>query len=150
MRGTRWSCGVRSRSSSRCSEGIWSDSAAGITSAAEQLAEAGGAGGPGRIERLRGRPAAERARWAVRDNDLNESAPDRTLLTEVPTSLEAPLAQQSVKQRVIEAVEALPADATIEDAMERLYFLAKIQRGLEQADSGDTLTHQEAKERLLK
>jgi predicted transcriptional regulator len=64
--------------------------------------------------------------------------------------LEASLARQSVKQRVIEAVEALPADATIEDAMERLYFLAKIQRGLEQADSGDTLTHQEAKERLLK
>ena len=60
------------------------------------------------------------------------------------------MAQQSVKQRVIEAVEALPADATIEDAMERLYFLAKIQRGLEQADSGDTLTHKEAKERLLK
>ncbi len=60
------------------------------------------------------------------------------------------MAQQSVKQRVIEAVEALPADATIEDAMERLYFLAKIQRGLEQADSGDTLTHHEAKERLLK
>jgi len=64
--------------------------------------------------------------------------------------LEASLAQQSVKQRVIEAVEMLPADATIEDAMERLYFLAKIQRGLEQADSGDTLTHQEAKDRLLK
>ena len=63
---------------------------------------------------------------------------------------EASLAQQSVKQRVIEAVETLPADATIEDAMERLYFLAKIQRGLEQADSGDTLTHQEAKDRLLK
>lgn len=60
------------------------------------------------------------------------------------------MAQQTIKQRVIEAVEALPADATIEDAMERLYFLAKIQRGLEQADSGDTLTHQEAKGRLLK
>jgi predicted transcriptional regulator len=58
------------------------------------------------------------------------------------------LARQSIKQRVIEAVEALPADATIEDAMERLYFLAKIQRGLDQADAGDTLTHQEAKERL--
>ena len=60
------------------------------------------------------------------------------------------MAQQSVKQRVVEAVEALPADATIEDAMERLYFLAKIQRGLEQADAGDTLTHQAAKERLLR
>jgi len=63
---------------------------------------------------------------------------------------EVAVAQQSVKQRVLEAVEALPADATIEDAMERLYFLAKIQRGLEQADAGETLTHEEAKKRLLK
>lgn len=58
--------------------------------------------------------------------------------------------QPSVKQKVLEAVEALPADATIEDAMERLYFLAKIQRGLEQADAGETLSHEEAKKRLLK
>jgi predicted transcriptional regulator len=63
--------------------------------------------------------------------------------------LEVALARQSAKQRVIEAVETLPADATIEDAMERLYFLAKVQRGLEQADGGDTLPHQEAKKRLL-
>jgi predicted transcriptional regulator len=60
------------------------------------------------------------------------------------------LTSQTIKQRVLEAVEALPADATIEDAMERLYFLAKIQRGLEQADAGDTLTHAEATKRLLK
>ena len=59
------------------------------------------------------------------------------------------MTQQTTKQQVIEAVEALPADATIEDAMERLYFLAKIQRGLEQADAGETLTHEQAKERLL-
>ena len=60
------------------------------------------------------------------------------------------MAGQTVKQRVIEAVEALPADATIEDAMEHLFFLAKIQRGIEQADSGDTISHDDAKERLLK
>ncbi|HXV68155.1 MAG TPA: hypothetical protein VD738_04445 [Nitrospira sp.] len=60
------------------------------------------------------------------------------------------MAHQSAKQRVLEAVKALPADATIEDAMERLYFLAKIQRGLEQADAGETITHEEAKKRLLK
>lgn len=59
------------------------------------------------------------------------------------------MARRTAKQRVIEAVEALPADATIEDAMERLYFLAKIQRGLEQADNDDTLPHEEAKKRLL-
>lgn len=56
---------------------------------------------------------------------------------------------QTTKQRVLEAVEALPADATIEDVMERLYFLAKIQHGLEQADAGDTMSHEEAKDRLL-
>jgi predicted transcriptional regulator len=60
------------------------------------------------------------------------------------------LARQSVKQRVVEAIEALPADATIEDAMDRLFCLAKVERGLEQADSGVTLTHDEAKVRLLK
>jgi predicted transcriptional regulator len=60
------------------------------------------------------------------------------------------MAQQSAKQKVVEAVESLPSDATIEDAMERLYFLAKVQRGIEQADAGDTLSHDEAKERLLR
>lgn len=55
----------------------------------------------------------------------------------------------SIKQKVIEVVESLPADATIEDAMERLYFLAKIQRGLEQADAGETISHDDAKKRLL-
>ena len=71
------------------------------------------------------------------------------LFSQVPAQAEVVLAQQSVKQRVIEAVEALPANATIENAMERLYFLAKVQRGLEQADAGDTLPHEEAKKRLL-
>jgi hypothetical protein len=65
------------------------------------------------------------------------------------SSSEVFLDQQSVKQKVLEAVATLPTDATIEDVMERLYFLAKIQRGLDQAESGDTLTHEEAKERLL-
>jgi predicted transcriptional regulator len=59
------------------------------------------------------------------------------------------VARGSIKQKVIEAVESLPADATVEDAMERLYFLAKIQRGLEQADAGDTISHDDAKKRLL-
>jgi hypothetical protein len=41
------------------------------------------------------------------------------------SSKEGVLAGQSVKQKVLEAVEGLPPDATVEDAMERLYFLAK-------------------------
>ena len=60
------------------------------------------------------------------------------------------MAQGSMKQKVIDVVESLPPDATVEDAMERLYFLAKIQRGLDQADAGNTMPHDEAKKRLLK
>jgi predicted transcriptional regulator len=55
----------------------------------------------------------------------------------------------SDKQRVLDALARLPADATIEDAMEQLYFLAKVQRGLEQVASGETVPHEEAKRRLL-
>jgi len=55
----------------------------------------------------------------------------------------------SAKQRALEAVRALPDDATLEDVMERLYFLAKVERGLEQADAGETIPHEEVKKRLL-
>ncbi len=47
------------------------------------------------------------------------------------------------KQLLREAVEQVPEDATIEDVMERLYFLAKVARGLEAADRGDVISHEE-------
>ena len=56
----------------------------------------------------------------------------------------------STKQKVLEAVEQLPDDATVEDAIERLYFLAKVERGLAQAESGPGVPHSEAKKRLLR
>ena len=56
---------------------------------------------------------------------------------------------QDAKQKVLEALEELPSDATVEDAIERLYFLAKIQKGLKQAAAGQTMSHEEAKKRLL-
>lgn len=40
----------------------------------------------------------------------------------------------AAKQLLREAVEHLPDDATVEDATDRLYFLAKVARGLEAAD----------------
>jgi predicted transcriptional regulator len=56
----------------------------------------------------------------------------------------------TVKDRVLKAVESLPDDASIEDAMERLLFLAKVQRGIEQADAGQTIPHEQVKERMAK
>lgn len=54
-----------------------------------------------------------------------------------------------LKQKIVETVEHLPEDATVEDAMERLYFLAKVERGLAQSESGETISHEAVKMRFL-
>jgi predicted transcriptional regulator len=54
----------------------------------------------------------------------------------------------TIKHRVLKAIEELPQDATFEDVMERLYFLYKIDKGLKQAEAGETISHEEAKERI--
>ena len=56
----------------------------------------------------------------------------------------------STKEKVVRAVQALPEDASVEDAMERLLFLAKIEKGLQQADSGQTVSHLQVKEKMSK
>jgi len=56
----------------------------------------------------------------------------------------------TTKEKMVHAVEDLSDDATIEDAMERLLFLAKIERGIQQADAGQTITHAQVKEKMAK
>jgi predicted transcriptional regulator len=53
------------------------------------------------------------------------------------------------KQRAIEALKSLPEGATIEDAIERLCFLAKIEEGLRQSDAGQLVSHDEVKKQFL-
>ena len=57
---------------------------------------------------------------------------------------------KTAKKKVIAAVEKLPPNATIEDAIERLVLLAKIDRGLAEVDGGKGVDHSEAKRRLLR
>ena len=59
------------------------------------------------------------------------------------------MAASSTRDKILDAVRQLPPDATVEDAIERLVFLAKIERGLAQADAGQLIPHEEAKRRLL-
>ena len=54
------------------------------------------------------------------------------------------------KEKVLEAVKSMPDDASIEDAMERLLFLAKIEKGILQADAGESIPHERVKERMKK
>ncbi len=56
----------------------------------------------------------------------------------------------TTKEKILKVVTELPDDASMEDAIERLMLLAKIERGLEQAERGETISHQEVKERLSK
>lgn len=53
------------------------------------------------------------------------------------------------KQRAIEALQALPEDATIEDAIERLCFIAKVEEGLRQSEARRVAEHEQVKERFL-
>ena len=53
------------------------------------------------------------------------------------------------KQRVLEAVQRLPEDATVEDAIEHLCFIAKVQRGLGELGEGQRITREEAERRIL-
>jgi predicted transcriptional regulator len=47
-------------------------------------------------------------------------------------------------------IEKLPADATLEDAIERLVLLAKTEHGLAELDAGQGVDHAEAKRQLLR
>ena len=50
---------------------------------------------------------------------------------------------KTTKDRLHHVADELPADATLEDAIERLVFLAKIDRGLAEADAGKLIDHAE-------
>jgi hypothetical protein len=54
----------------------------------------------------------------------------------------------TAKEKMMEMVEKLPGDASIEDAMDKLYLLYKVEKGLSQADNGLKVSNAEAKERM--
>ena len=54
------------------------------------------------------------------------------------------------KQQILKAIEQMPDDASVEDALERLYLLYKIERGLQQADRGELLSQEEARQRMAR
>lgn len=54
------------------------------------------------------------------------------------------------KQQILKAIEELPDDASVEDALDRLYLLYKVQRGIEQADRGELISQEDVRQRMAK
>lgn len=58
------------------------------------------------------------------------------------------MAEPTVRDRVLRAVEEMPSDITFEEVMERVYMLQKIERGRQQIAAGEGIPHDEAKRRM--
>ncbi|MEK6480033.1 hypothetical protein WJR50_20995 [Catalinimonas sp. 4WD22] len=53
------------------------------------------------------------------------------------------------KDKVLVAVNELPQEFELEELIERLVFIEKVEKGLQQLDKGETKSHEEAK-RIIK
>ncbi len=49
----------------------------------------------------------------------------------------------ALRRKVLDAVEQLPPNATLHDIIERLVFVAKVERGLAEADAGTLIPHEQ-------
>ena len=56
----------------------------------------------------------------------------------------------TAKSEVASMLETLPDDSSLEDIQYHLYVIEKMKRGVEQAESEETLSHAEAEQRLRK
>ena len=52
------------------------------------------------------------------------------------------------KEQIVRAIGDLPDDAKIEDALDRLYLMYKVEKGIEQADRGELITPEEVRQRM--
>lgn len=56
--------------------------------------------------------------------------------------------EPTTRDRILQSLEDLPPNATFDDAIERLVFLAKIDTGLAELDAGRGIPHDEVMRRL--
>jgi len=52
------------------------------------------------------------------------------------------------RDRVLETVNELPQNFELDMLLEKLVFIEKVQKGLDQLNNGNTLSHEEVKKRV--
>ena len=55
-----------------------------------------------------------------------------------------------LKEQMLRTIQELPDDASVEDAIERLYLIYKVQRGIAQSERGELVSQNEARERMAR
>ncbi len=56
----------------------------------------------------------------------------------------------SIKQKVIEMIQSLPEEVTVDDIMEELYFKLQVDEGLRELDEGKGISQEEVEKRMSK
>lgn len=49
----------------------------------------------------------------------------------------------TTKERILSVIQSLDDDASIDQAIDRLYLLRKVEIGIQQADAGEVVEHDE-------
>ena len=60
------------------------------------------------------------------------------------------MAETTLKQKVLESIEKLPQDASLDDIIGRIYVIHKIEVGLKQSRQNDVVDHEEVLRRIDK
>lgn len=58
------------------------------------------------------------------------------------------ISDMTEKEIVLETIRGLPDDCSLEEIAERIEFMAAVQKGLDQLDSGEGIPHDEVKKQL--
>ncbi|WP_249870644.1 hypothetical protein [Oceanobacillus saliphilus] len=56
----------------------------------------------------------------------------------------------NTKEEVLKLIEDLPENVTIDDIMKELYVKSKIDKGIQELNSGKVVSHEKVKEKLGK
>ncbi|MBM2814474.1 MAG: hypothetical protein HW421_1236 [Ignavibacteria bacterium] len=55
----------------------------------------------------------------------------------------------SIKDKLIEVTENINSETTFDDIMERMFLIYKIEKGLQQVNAGQSISHSELKNQVL-
>ncbi len=55
-----------------------------------------------------------------------------------------------VKEQVLQLVQSLPEDVTVDDVMAELYFKIQVDAGLKELDEGKGVPHEEVEKRMAR